>query len=83
MMSADLVCCGNSAGSPRDRVRVIEAEAINAAAAAAAAGLDGWPPILVGGDFNLVGSLTPLSTAAAGLAPNGGDLADVYALQFS
>jgi len=84
-ITVDLVCCGNSAAAVEDRIRRIEAEAVNRAArgALAAARAAGDVPelVLLGGDFNLVGSRRPLDTAADGLGPDGLALTPVSALQ--
>ncbi|MDH3732225.1 MAG: endonuclease/exonuclease/phosphatase family protein [Gemmatimonadota bacterium] len=76
----DLVCCGNSADSPQDRVRSLESAAINRSVREAL-GDPGAVPVLVGGDFNLVGSSAPLRRMGEGLAGADGDLVEVYALQ--
>lgn len=88
-VTLDLVCCGNSITSVEDRIRRIEAQAINGAARNALdsggssdpAGGGQRPSVIVGGDFNLVGSHRPLDAVAAGLGPDGTDLEVVYALQ--
>ncbi|MDX1396085.1 MAG: endonuclease/exonuclease/phosphatase family protein [Gemmatimonadota bacterium] len=84
-VTLDLVCCGNSATSIQDTIRRLEAQAINRAARAAlAAGPPrggGAPHVIVGGDFNLVGSRRPLADLAAGLGSEGSALSSVYALQ--
>lgn len=81
-ITVDLVCCGNAATAVEDRVRRVEAEAANRMARATlAAAADAPDLVLFGGDFNLVGSRAPLDTAARGLAPGGGDLVAVEALQ--
>lgn len=76
----DLVCCGNSEDAPQDAIRRIETAAIRDAVErqAAAASHDG---VLLGGDFNLVGSRHPLAAAARALDVDGTDLSVVYALQ--
>jgi hypothetical protein len=89
-VTLDLVCCGNSPRSVQDLVRRIEAHAINEATKSALASEPpGGPPrsgagtaaLLVGGDFNLVGSREPLDAVAAGVGRGGSDLESVYALQ--
>ena len=53
-------------GSPADELRVLQAETLNRALSAA---LDGRPGagVVVGGDFNLVGSSRPLDALVSGL----------------
>jgi endonuclease/exonuclease/phosphatase family metal-dependent hydrolase len=85
LVTLDLVCCGNRADAVEDRIRRMEAASINAAAGralmdAAAAGREA-DAVIVGGDFNLVASHTPLDLTASGLGPGGADLVPVYALQ--
>lgn len=84
-ITVDLVCCGNSAAAVEDRIRRVEAEAVNRVARAAlqTARATGNAPdlVLFGGDFNLVGSRTPLETAVRGLGPAGAPLHPVRALQ--
>jgi hypothetical protein len=85
LVTLDLVCCGNRADAIEDRIRRMEAASINAAArralaVAAEAGRAAYG-VIVGGDFNLVASETPLDVTAAGLAPDGSDLVAAYALQ--
>ena len=85
-ITLDLVCCGNSATSIQDTIRRLEAQAINGAARAALTagppvGGAGDPQVIVGGDFNLVGSRRPLADLAAGLGSEGSALSSVYALQ--
>jgi len=78
-VALDLACCG-SAFDAEDRLRRIQASAIRDAAGRAVdgGGVDG---VVVGGDFNLVGSRTPLEIVAAGLDPVGNALVPVFALQ--
>ncbi len=83
MVSLDLRSGGNRSDSPEERVRRIEADVIRRAARQALsrpprAGVAG---VIVGGDFNLVGTEIPLTRIAAGLDPSGGALEAVYALQ--
>lgn len=84
-ITVDLVCCGNSAAAVEDRIRRVEAEAVNRAARAAleTARSTGNAPelVLFGGDFNLVGSRAPLETAVRGLGRAGRPLDPVQALQ--
>lgn len=81
-VAIDLTCCGNSVDSRQDIVRRLEAVAINRAARAALDSSEGrTDAVILGGDFNLVGSEAPLSNAARGLGEDGSDLAPVYALQ--
>jgi len=58
-VAVDLACCGG-AESVEDRFRRIQADAINRAARAAVGRRDDISAIVVGGDFNLVGSRRPL-----------------------
>jgi endonuclease/exonuclease/phosphatase family metal-dependent hydrolase len=63
-------------------VRVLEAATVNRAARRAVASADGSAAaVILAGDFNLVGSETPLITAGRGLDTGGGDLEPIYALQ--
>lgn len=71
--SLHLKCCG-SAGSSEDQRRIAEAQAINATIADILTRHPG-ASIAIGGDYNLVGSRTPLETLAAGLGATGADLA--------
>jgi endonuclease/exonuclease/phosphatase family metal-dependent hydrolase len=64
-------------GSPRDRVRVIEAGAIRERVASELAGRPA--PVVMGGDLNLVGSRTPLFRLIRGLDVDGTDLLPVDA----
>lgn len=85
LVTLDLVCCGNRADAIQDRIRRMEASYINRAVRRALkdAAADGREAdaVIVGGDFNLVASHTPLDLAASGLGPDGADLVPVYALQ--
>ncbi|MBM91637.1 MAG: hypothetical protein CMJ35_08495 [Phycisphaerae bacterium] len=71
-ISVHLKCCG-SAGSDEDLTRIDQAKAINA--------FIDWvheqhpdAMVVIAGDFNLVGSRTPLEVMARGLGVNGDDL---------
>jgi len=71
-ISVHLKCCG-SAGSDEDLTRIDQAKAIN--------GFIDWvheqhpdAMVVIAGDFNLVGSRTPLEVMARGLGVNGDDL---------
>jgi len=79
--SLHLKCCG-SADSREDRIRMAEAEAINAAFARLldeSAG-DGVPALrVIGGDVNLVGTRPPLDRIGVGLDVDGSDLSTVEA----
>ena len=57
-------------GSPRDRLRELQARTLNGAIAAA---VDGRPDagVVVAGDLNLVGSTRPLNALGRGLGPDG------------
>ena len=57
-------------GSPRDRLRELQARTLNGAIAAA---VDGRPNagVVVAGDLNLVGSIRPLNALRCGLGPDG------------
>lgn len=76
--SVHLKCCG-FAGSPEDQARAMEAAAINDTFQATANQrlATGTRPLIrvIAGDFNLVGSRTPLDRMRAGLDADGGDLA--------
>jgi len=67
-----LKCCGG-VGGDEDRQRIAESVAVSAALheALERSGADG---VIVGGDFNLVGSPIPLAVIKNGLDPAGGDL---------
>lgn len=76
-ISVHLKCCG-SAGSEEDRTRIDQASAINA--------FVDWvheqhpdAMVVIGGDFNLVGSRTPLQVMARALGTDGDDLDPVHA----
>jgi endonuclease/exonuclease/phosphatase family metal-dependent hydrolase len=80
VVTLDLVCCGNSATAAQDRVRRIEAAAIRAAVHATL-NREAFDAVLIGGDFNLVGSQFPLDELSRDLDLDGGDLSVVEALQ--
>lgn len=63
-------------GSPRDRLRELQARTLNRAVAAAIADRPNTG-LVIGGDLNLVGSARPLEVLRAGLGSGGGDLAIV------
>ncbi len=69
-----LKCCGG-VGGEEDRERIAEAVAASAALheSLAATDADG---VVLGGDFNLVGSPIPLAILKNGLDPAGGDLVE-------
>lgn len=60
-------------GSPRDRLRELQARTLNRAVAAALAARPD-AGLVIGGDLNLVGSARPLSELRSGLGAGGGDL---------
>jgi len=60
-------------GSPRDRLRELQARTLNRAVAAALADRPG-AGLVIGGDLNLVGSARPLDELRSGLGVGGGDL---------
>jgi endonuclease/exonuclease/phosphatase family metal-dependent hydrolase len=66
--SVHLQCCGNL-DSPQDRKRRKQARAINRAARKVAGGL-----LVIGGDFNLVGSRSPLDLVRENLDADRSDL---------
>ncbi len=71
-ISVHLKCCGG-AGSEEDLTRIDQARAINAFVD----WVHGQHPdamVVIGGDFNLVGSRTPLEVMARGLGIGGDDL---------
>jgi hypothetical protein len=76
----ELPCCGGP-GTEQELWRLADVEAIRRAVTrvTGARTVDG---VIVGGDFNLVGSRTPLDLMARGLDPDGSDLAVVPALSF-
>lgn len=76
--SLHLKCCGG-ANTSEDVRRVQEAQAINATVAEVRARHPD-AALAIGGDYNLVGTRTPLDTLADGLAADGGDLAPAQAL---
>ncbi len=59
LVALDLQCCGDGDGSVQDRLRVIQARRI-AAAIDQAREETGFDELIIGGDFNLVGSAQPL-----------------------
>lgn len=61
-------------GSPRDRLRELQARTLNRAVAAALAERPGTG-LVIGGDLNLVGSARPLDELRSGLGIAGDDLA--------
>ena len=61
-------------GSPRDRLRELQARALNRAIAATLRERPGTG-LVIGGDLNLVGSIRPLDEVRRGLGVDGGDLA--------
>ena len=63
-------------GSPRDRLRELQARTLNRAVAATIANRPN-AGLVIGGDLNLVGSTRPLDVLRAGLGSGGGDLAVV------
>lgn len=73
--SLHLKCCGG-ANSSEDIRRIEEARAINAALADALTRHPG-AGLAIGGDYNLVGTRTPIEILAAGLGTNGEDLTPV------
>ncbi|MEM9183967.1 MAG: endonuclease/exonuclease/phosphatase family protein [Pseudomonadota bacterium] len=60
LVALDLQCCGDGDDSVQDRLRVIQATRI-AAAIDQAREDPGFDELIVGGDFNLVGSAQPLT----------------------
>jgi endonuclease/exonuclease/phosphatase (EEP) superfamily protein YafD len=79
LVTLDLPCCGY-AGSAEDQARIVMADAINRAVSETVAAADPTG-VIVAGDFNLVGSRTPLDRLLTGLDPADGDLAPVRALR--
>lgn len=71
-ISVHLKCCG-SAGSDEDLTRIDQAKAINAFVDHVHAQHPD-AMVVIGGDYNLVGSRTPLDVMARGLGVNGDDL---------
>lgn len=69
---ADLQSAGYD-GSPRDRLRELQARTLNRAVAAALAERPGTG-LVIGGDLNVVGSARPLDELRRGLGIDGGDL---------
>jgi exonuclease III len=69
-----LKCCG-TAGSAEDQRRLAEARAINIEMASAMnQGQGGAPMRIIAGDYNLVGTRTPLDVLRAGLDADGSEL---------
>ena len=68
----DLQSAGHD-GSPRDRLRELQARTLNQAVAAALATRPD-AALVIGGDLNLVGSARPLEELRSGLGVGGGDL---------
>ena len=64
---------GGYDGSPRDRLRELQAQTLNKAVAAALADRP-LAGLVIGGDLNLVGSVRPLDALRTGLGVGGGDL---------
>jgi hypothetical protein len=75
-VSADLQSGGWS-GSPRDRLRTIQADVLRARIGETL--LARPTPVVVGGDLNLVGSRAPLFALVRGLDIDGSDLAPIDA----
>lgn len=71
-ISVHLKCCG-SAGSDEDLTRIDQARAINAFVEHVHAQHPD-AMVIIGGDYNLVGSRTPLEVLARGLGVDGDDL---------
>ncbi len=76
--SLHLKCCGG-AGTSEDTRRIAEAASINTTVAALRA-RHPEAAVAIGGDYNLVGTRTPLETLAAGLGAGGSDLIPVDAV---
>jgi endonuclease/exonuclease/phosphatase family metal-dependent hydrolase len=75
----DFQCCGRI-GNPEDRARIIQSDAIRRSIETAMAeGRAG--AVVVGGDFNLVGSYTPVERIASRLDSGGGDLTVAFPLR--
>lgn len=81
LVALDLSCCGY-AGSEEDRFRIMASSAVHdaIAGAVAAGGIDA---VVVGGDFNLVGSRTPVDVMARALDPAGGNLASIDGIRLN
>jgi endonuclease/exonuclease/phosphatase family metal-dependent hydrolase len=73
-----LKCCGGR-GDEQDRQRIAESVAVSAAMHEAL-GRTGARGVVVGGDFNLVGSPIPLAIIKNGLDPTGVDLVESGAM---
>lgn len=61
-------------GSPQDLLREVQARTLHRHVLAALDATGRRAPVVVGGDFNVVGSRTPLDILAAGLDVDGSDL---------
>ena len=74
LASVHLKCCG-TAGGDEDRQRIAESIVVNTALAEAVrqSSADG---VVIGGDFNLVGSPMPLAIIKNGVDPDGGNLVE-------
>ena len=72
LVPVDLQSAGYD-GSPRDRLRELQARTLNRAVAAALAERPG-AGLVIGGDLNLVGSARPLWELRSGLGAGGGNL---------
>lgn len=70
--SVHLKCCGGAAGE-EEAQRLAEADAINASVRAVLQA-HGPMPVVIAGDFNLVGTRFPLERLGAGLGSRGADL---------
>lgn len=80
LVALDLSCCGY-AGSEEDRFRIMASSAVHdAIAGVVAGGIDG---VVIGGDFNLVGSRTPVDVMARALDPAGGNLAAIDGIRLN
>ncbi len=76
--SVHLKCCG-TVGSTEDKKRIAEATAVQTALSSAM-GADAATIRIIGGDFNLVGSATPLETIGRALDVDGSSLSPAEAL---
>jgi len=80
VVPVDFRCCGLTLEGPEERSRRLQARTLSRALRRALPelGVDG---VIVGGDFNLVGTRRPLDLVKRALDPGDGDLAVVDALQ--
>lgn len=80
VVPVDFRCCGLTLDGPEERSRLLQARTLWRALRRALLQIE-VDGVIIGGDFNLVGTRRPLDLVARGLDPAGGDLSVVDALQ--